>query len=288
VVLCAGNPITVLALESGHPEALLGAVLCVAAVLMAMRSRPLWAGALLGLALANQEWSVLAVGPVLLALPEGRRRATIMMAGVAAVVLVPLALAGGFTGQLQGVAHTDNLIFSPWQVWWFLGPHLHRVLASAPWATRLQPHWLGLAHPMIAGVGIPLTLLCVWRRRVGAARPDHEALRLLLLLFVLRCALDPWDNWYYPLPFLIALVVWESIRAPRPPMLSLLATFGVWALTQWAVPAHGFSADAQSVVFLVMTVPAIVAIAAGLYAPGFVAGLLSRGRPRPTAILDPA
>ena len=289
VVLCAGNPITVLALESGHPEALLGAVLCVAAVLVAMRSRPLWAGVLLGLAIANQEWAVLAIGPVLLALPEGRRRAVVMMAAVAGIVLVPLALAGHLTGQLQGTAQTNSVIFSPWQVWWFLGPHLHHILVNTPWATRLEPHWLGLlAHPMIAVIGVPLSLVCVWLRRLGRQRPDHEALRLLMLLFLLRCALDPWDNWYYPLPFLIALLVWEVLHAPRPPMLTLGATFAVWALTQWAVPAHGFSADAQSVVFLVMTVPALLAIAAGLYAPGLISGQLVRRAPRPAAITDPA
>jgi hypothetical protein len=289
VLLCAGNPITVLALESGHPEALLGSVLCVAAVVSAMRNWPIRAGLLLGLALANQEWAVLAIGPVLLALPEGRRRALITMASVAGAVLVPLALAGHFTGQLQGAAQTNNVIFSPWQVWWFLGPHLHHVLVNTPWATRLEPHWLGLfAHPMIAVIGVPLTLICVWRRRSGAPRPDHEALRLLILLFLLRCALDPWDNWYYPLPFLIALLVWESIRAPRPPMLSLLATVAVWALTRWAVPAHGFSADGQSVLFLVMTVPGLVAIAAGLYAPGLIGSRLTRRARLPAPILDPA
>jgi hypothetical protein len=213
----------------------------------------------------------------------------VMMASVAGVVLVPLALAGHFTGQLQGAAQTSNVIFSPWQVWWFLGPHLHRILVNTPWATRLEPHWLSLlAHPMIAGVAVPLTLACVWLRRRGARRPDHEAFLLLILLFLLRCALDPWDNWYYPLPFLVALLVWEVLRAPRPPLRSLLATFAVWALTQWAVPAHGFSADAQSVIFLLITLPALLAILAGLFAPGFLARRLARRAPSSVPIPDPA
>ena len=69
--LCVANPLTLRALEIGHPEELLGAVLCVAAVLLAARDRPLWAGLLLGLAIANKQWALLAVGPVLLALPDG-------------------------------------------------------------------------------------------------------------------------------------------------------------------------------------------------------------------------
>ena len=44
VLLCAANPITLRALDVGHPEELLGAVLCAGAVLAGLRSRPLLAG----------------------------------------------------------------------------------------------------------------------------------------------------------------------------------------------------------------------------------------------------
>lgn len=69
--VCVANPMTLQALELGHPEELLGACLCVAAVLLAARGRPIWAGVLLGLAIANKEWALLVAGPVLLALPAG-------------------------------------------------------------------------------------------------------------------------------------------------------------------------------------------------------------------------
>ena len=72
VGLCAANPITLRALDIGHPEELLGAVLCAGAVLAALRGRATLAGVLLGLAMANKAWAVLAIGPVLLALPERR------------------------------------------------------------------------------------------------------------------------------------------------------------------------------------------------------------------------
>ena len=71
--LCAANPIAMRALELGHAEELLGGALCVFAVLLADRERPVLAGLALGVAIANKEWALLAIGPVLIALP---RRAT--------------------------------------------------------------------------------------------------------------------------------------------------------------------------------------------------------------------
>ena len=53
LAVCVANPLTLRALELGHPEELLGACLCVAAVLLAASERPLWAGLALGLAVAN-------------------------------------------------------------------------------------------------------------------------------------------------------------------------------------------------------------------------------------------
>lgn len=288
LLVCAANPVTVLALDVGHPEVLLGGVLCVAAVLLAMRGKAVAAGLVLGAAIANQEWAVLAIGPVLIALPAQRFRALLAAAVASGLILIPLVLAGGFVGQLRGATETGNVDFSPWQVWWFLGPHLRHVLKSAPWATRYEPQWLTqVAHPMIAAVWVPFTLLCAWLRRRGMRRPANEALLLLVLLMLVRCALDPWDNWYYPLPFLLALVTWETFVSPRPPVLSLLATVAVWALGKWLVPIHGVSTDAQSVAFLVMAVPALVALLGKLYAPGLGARLALR-RAQPVAVANPA
>lgn len=285
LALCTANPITLLALETGHPEELLGAVLCVAAVLTALDDRPVWSGVLLGLAVANQEWALVAAGPVLLALPSRRGRAALAGAIVATGIVLPLLIAGRFLTAVHGAASPNNLIFSPWQVWWFLGPHLHHVIAATPWATRLDPGWLSsTAHPLIVIIPLPLTLVCVWLRRRGVRRPAYEAMLLLALCLLLRCALDPWDNWYYPLPFLIVLLVWETKRGLGPPVLTLIGAGGWWALTQWAVP-HGLSNDGQSLVFLAMAVPALVATVAALYAPDLADRLifrLTRRTPEPS------
>ncbi len=87
--VCVANPITLRALELGHPEELLGAALCVASVLLAERDHPLLAGLALGGAIANKEWALLAVGPVLLTLPSRRVLCLLACGSLAAVVLRP-------------------------------------------------------------------------------------------------------------------------------------------------------------------------------------------------------
>src|SRR5215210_3446565 len=95
LALCAFNPLTLRALEIGHPEELLGGALCVAAALAAGSRRPLAAGLLLGLAIANKPWAVLAAIPVALIARE-RRVLLLAAAGVAgAALMAPLLLAGG-------------------------------------------------------------------------------------------------------------------------------------------------------------------------------------------------
>ena len=84
VALAAANPITIKAFEIGHPEELLCAALAVGAVMAAARERTLLAAVLLGLAIATKAWAVLAIGPVLLALP-GRRLLALGVAGAVAV-----------------------------------------------------------------------------------------------------------------------------------------------------------------------------------------------------------
>jgi Glycosyltransferase family 87 len=293
--LCVANPLVLPTLEIGHPEELLGAVLCIAATVVATRNRPIWSGVLLGLAIANKEWALLAVGPVLIALPERRIRALLAGATVAAAVLAPFMLVGsaGFAGQVKGAATQTGAIFTPFDVWWFFGAHAHvirdlsgHILPGHHSYNRVPPAWLGgRAHLLIVALALPLTLLCGWRRRLGAVRPAHEALLLLTLLLLLRFMLDPWDISYYALPFLLALVVWEALTFERPPVLALTAAFGAWFVFQRGV--GGASSDAQSMIFLAVTVPVGIALAAALYAPGASARLSPSFRGR-RAIAAPA
>ena len=111
--VCVANPLTLRALELGHPEELLGGALCVAAVLLAARERPLWAGLALGLAIANKEWALLAVGPVLLALPSRRalcmrdRRGRVRGARAGAACARRLGRVRGLHARRRGAAQLD-------------------------------------------------------------------------------------------------------------------------------------------------------------------------------------
>jgi uncharacterized membrane protein len=220
IALCVLNPLAREAVVFGHPEDLSGAVLCVAAVLCAIGDRPIWAGVLLGLAIPNEEWAVLAVGPVLVALPRRRLLSMIFAAAVAGAILTPFLDSGAIDTHhgLQGVAAVNTgPIFNPQQVWWFFGRPLRAV-------SRLPPGWIvGLAHPLIAGLSIPLTLIYFLRlRRHPSAAPD--ALLLLAFLLLMRCMLDPWDISYYSIAFLLPVVAWEALRYGRFPVLGVTAS----------------------------------------------------------------
>jgi hypothetical protein len=263
LVVCVANPITLQALEVGHPEELLGACLCVAAVLCALAERPLWAGLALGLAIANKDWALLAAGPVLLALP-GRRRLPCAASAIAAAaaVLLPLLLvrSGAFVAATRASASTPSSIFQPWQIWWFLGHHgpaVHGTLGQLKPDYRTGPIWTGsIAHPLILVVGFALSgALWLRVRRLPGARADaRTALLALALTMLLRCLLDTWDTEYYLLPFVLALLAWE-VRGPvaRLPLLALSSSVLAWVSFQW-LPEHA-SPDLQAALFLAWSVP---------------------------------
>lgn len=264
--LCVANPVTLYALQLGHAEELLGAVLSVAAVVAAQRGRTGWSAVLLGLAIVNKQWALLAVAPVLMALPAHRVRALAIAGAIAAGFYAPLILPSVLAGHGAGAAALassgGSTIFQPWQLWWFLGAHGHLVndsFGAIKPGYRTAPAWIGsLVHPLILALAVPATLFAARRRR-------DDALLLLVFLFAIRTAFDTWDTVYYPLPFLIALLAWETFRWSRPPALSLLASVTIW-LVFIALPQR-LSADAQALAFALVALPTLVAIACALYAP---------------------
>jgi hypothetical protein len=179
LALCVANPLTLAALEVGHPEDLLGGALCVAAVLLASRGRALWAGALLGAAIANKEWALLALAPVLLALPERRVRCVACAATVTGAILAPLVLvhAGNFIAETRATSATSSSIFQPWQLWWFLGHHGARVIGTfgrVKPGYRTGPPWTGaISHPLVLAAMLPLAAPLWWRTRTHG-RPHTE------------------------------------------------------------------------------------------------------------------
>jgi hypothetical protein len=253
LLLVAANPLTLRALEIGHPEELLGGVLCVAAALIAGRGRPVIAGALLGLAIANKPWAVLAVVPLLAIVGAGRVKLLATAAATTTVVMLPLVLAGGAVQEAAAVARTTSGIFQPWQVWWFLGEHGQVVVGNFGEKPdfRVGPGWLtGMAHQLVVLVPLALSLAFLPRLR---SRPWHDGLLLLAFALLLRCVLDPWNVSYYSLPFLLALVAWEIHAERRPPILSLGATMLCW-VTLVSLPSIAHP-DVQAAAYLAWSVP---------------------------------
>ncbi len=275
--LCVANPITLRALEIGHPEELLTAVLCVVAVVTARSGRASTSGLLLGLAVATKAWAILAFPLVLVLLPgTGRRARSAVVAGaVALAVLSPLVLARP-AGSLGGGTVVTGQIFQPWQLWWFAGHHgpaVHGLYGALKVGYRTPPTWLGgIPHALIVALAPVLVLL--WRRRGGRG---EDALLMLALLLLTRCLLDPWNNVYYATGFLIALLAWEAERRPRP-LLSLVAVVGVWIVFQ-ELPSR-IGADAQAAVYALFGLALAGGLALRLYAPA----LLGRRRPPAVAV----
>jgi hypothetical protein len=236
------NPLTYAALDFGHPEELLGAALCVGAVLAAARGRGVAAGLLLGCALATKQWAALAVLPVFLAAPRGTRlRLAGAAVGSAALLFVPmLAAAPGRFWLAQksvGIATTFQHTVTASNVWF---PFAHGTTAPTitPNGTVITtqyslPSALGhLTHPLVILFALGACVLYARRRRGAVA---EEALLLVALLMLVRCILDPLTYSYHHAPFLMALIAYEALRR-RIPVLSAFAIAAISLMTYAIAP----------------------------------------------------
>lgn len=276
------SPLSVRALHWGHPEELLGAALCVTAVVAASRGRGLLAGLLLGCAIATKQWAVLAALPAFVAAPAPARTRLVVACAVAALaftlpmlignpdrfMLVQSAassadpqyvLDGSGGSSLPGSHVTPNNVYLPFA----------STFETAQGQIYLQNPLIGrLAHPLILLIALPLTFL-LWRRRSG--RPDvREALLLLALLFLARCVLDPMSLDYYHVPFLAALGAAAAFGTLRDARLTLFAAAGL--AIAYAVPTlsmYELSRDAvpKNIVYLAVTLSLLWALGRELYGP---------------------
>jgi len=265
--LCLVNPLTWEAIRLGHPEELLGGALCVGAALAALRGRWLAAGALLGLALATKQWAVIAVLPVVAAAPARRLGLVAVTVAVAGLLTAPLLFgnATSFSKTAEQAAHSGERVH-PFNAVWPLAPTEDRVIAvgddQSVVTVRVLPLSVSrLLHPAIVLLALPLTALWWFSRR----RTPDDALALLALLFLLRCLLDPVDNAYYHVPFLLALVAWEGLTRRGAPIISLATAAAVY----YAIYKAGWTDDvaARNAIYLLATVPVGLWLAARLYLP---------------------
>lgn len=230
----------------GHPEETLGATLCIAAVLLSGAGSPTLAGLALGCALINKPWGILAIPPVVLASQWGLVRLGV---ATSAVLAAWLGLAFGFDPvrflhAMSSAAGLD-VVAHPVDVWWPLA-HSVRQAGITPYYAPpafLVDHAREIAVLLAIPLSVPLALSrlravgpfgvvghdLVRTRPIGAGDRESTdaALALLALLFLLRCMLDPSDHVYYSIPFVLALLAWES-RARQGPVLALLAAGLLW------------------------------------------------------------
>jgi len=281
VALCLFNPITFNALWNGHPEEILTAALAVGAVVVASQGHRGRAALLLGLALATKQTAVIAILPVLMALPDRQLRVGAGAIAIAFALVVPgfLAAPSEFT-EMQGNAATPHRIVSPWSVWYAAIPETTQEVdvGGQPVAVRWRriPEALGRAsHPLIIALAFLLpVLLALRRRRFHLSGPD--ALALFALLCLLRAGLDHVSNLYYHEPLLLALIAWDAMSARALPVRGLAATAVALALEHWGIRL----ADP-----LVFNAFYIAAFTAGVSAIAYA--LSRRGLPRRVATVRP-
>jgi hypothetical protein len=276
------SPLTVRAIHWGHPEEILGSVLCVAAVICAARGGGLLPGLLLGLAFATKQWAVIAGVPVLLAAPrEQRLRLVAAGAAVALVFTAPLYLGNPdrFMQVLRAAASADpqahlhtiaetgpkppGIHVTPTNLWW----PASTAHESAAGTIYMQAEILGrLSHPLIVLLPIPLGLL-LWRRR---GRLDvADAASFLALLFLLRGLLDQMSLDYYHVPVVVALAVAAARGGTADVRRALLGTAGLglaFALPAASMYEVSANAPLKAAVYLAVGVALALSLAWRLFA----------------------
>lgn len=238
--LCLFNPLTIEALDKGHPEELLTAALSVAAIATALEGHRYRAAVLLGLAVASKQWAVIAILPVLMALPSSRIRVAVVAGAVVAVLTLPALIAAPdtFSEVNRTAASMGGRIVTPWSVWYPAAEVIteQHEIGSTSFTAEVHevPPLVGsLSHPLIVflAFGIPVALAL---RRGGYRLSGPDAMALLALLALLRCALDPVDNAYYHLPLLLALLGWDALDGGRLPLRGLAGTAIALFFWEWS------------------------------------------------------
>ena len=254
VLVCFFNPTVIGAILEGHPEEILGAVLCVGAVILAANGRVGWAGVMFGLAVVNKPAASVAIGAVLLAMPPGSRwRGLVAMVVTTTVLLVPITLVrihGGVSLGSAGTSlgtQTGTIFFAPQLLWWF---------GEGSWVVQ---H----AHELLVVVCVGCAVIAGLAAR-GKALTLNDALLLLVLTFLLRAALDPWNNLYYHVPFVLALMTYEVCSGQMPRLTVLASTLIVLVVPVLVIRMSG---DLRSMVYAVLVLPVVAGIAARLYLP---------------------
>jgi hypothetical protein len=244
-LLLAINPFLFYCVELGHPEDILGAALVIASVVQAARGKPGWAAFLVGVAVVNKSWALVGVPVTLVVLPRRHVRAIAILAVTVGVVYLPIELIRG--GASGGLGSSTGTIFEEPQLWYWFGPgswisvHAHELIVVAAFACAAA--WRVLRSDSL------MAERDRWR----------EGLILLALVLLLRAAMDPWDNVYYQLPFLMTIY---ALEIGRPPRLSFIVTIVLLAVT---IPIRNANIDARVIGYQIVALSLIGILAARTY-----------------------
>lgn len=278
VAICAGVPALLESVFYGHPEEPLGAALAVTAVLLAGDDRPLLSGTLLGAAIVNKPWGVLAIGPVLLCAPGQRVRILMPVAAIVGGWLLTAGLADPARLWLSAHGAETSIVAHPQNLWW--------PLAHTDGLYRVPPAILA-AHGRQLAVVLALAtaaVLAVRAHRSGEPVGTGRCLALLAFGFALRCLLEPSPHGYYQLPFVVALAAWES-RTRGSVSISLTAAFLLaldFRRLEEATAAIPF------LLYLAVLLPVCALLLAGMFAGTAHGSSLSRLLPECDTIVLPS
>jgi hypothetical protein len=271
-VLAFVNPLSLSAVNAGHPEELVVAAGVVVAALLALDGRSTLAALVIGLAIATKAWALLALAPILVAVaPEARRRFVVAAVLVVAVAYAPLV--AGDPGRFRSVVQAAGTLGSHYGETaapdaWFVGartgdfvwpvevPGGEVAYQDAP-GYAVSAGDARLAHGLALGLALILTF--AWWRSGGARRPE-SLLLLLGAILLLRCVLDPGDHSYYHAAAALALLAYEATRPrARVPWAAGGFIVAVWSLT--LLSDHLRTDQAFNVIYLAWAVPTLVGLA---------------------------
>jgi hypothetical protein len=277
-VLLVANPLVVKALQFGHPEEILGAALCTGAMIAAMKRNAVLAAILFALALTTKQWALVIVGPMLVAvfvyrLPRRRFAAVLLITGLAVVAPFFLSDPGGYVdaqGRAGSIPVTSWQPASPYSVWYPVTPtksiRIRPVDGRSVVRVRPVPPFVAaVAKKVIVIAAFLLTVpLILRRRRLSATDP----LLVLAFALLLRCVLDPFDNPYYHLPFLLAFLAWETLSVRGVPVVASFVSLSFLLQTRLteiftSVPAY----TVHCVAYLAWSLPLLGFMAVHLYSP---------------------
>jgi hypothetical protein len=228
VAAVIASPLARDTLEVGHPEDVVAATAATAAVVLAMRDQPRWAGVTLGLAIGSKEWALIAVPPVLLALPRRRLEAGVIAGGLVMLLVgLPWLLDPAAADRALHAQRTDYL--GPLSPMWPVAVPIRTLSGGYVPAARTIPWGLERTGAGALQLGVAALLGIPWFVRLRHRGQRLDPICLLALLAAARCICDTAGQEYYWLAPLIAVAAWECVEN-RVPFGTLGVATAVWVL----------------------------------------------------------